>query len=396
MKNKTILLIVLCAVLLAAVVGILCVGLRAAPAVNYALRISELLQPVLDAENQAMHIAVSAEIGGKPIEMESDVFLVAEEGTQYLAVEQSGNVVYVSGNVLFLKNGKAFQIGDETQMRMRSYRDLLPQIRVLYDALKITAAETEGETAYSVTVTGDQVDTLLAAVFLGETLPVEGIEQLNLCLTEENGQLARIRFSGNGTLDGTSLMLDVTLSGFRALAAGDYPIPEEVKQSAATVDPSKLFSLTEDLYRLVLALEPFADMESIRGTLHLTVDCGPVQLDTTLQLSDLQTSSGSVDPGKLLALPEMLGWLCMHSDIICTSEDNVYVYRLALEQHSMQELARMLLPELQQYGGNLTEGTVTILLEDGEILSMHISIGGNLSALFVQIPIAVDAEFSFD
>lgn len=397
MKHKKWVLIILGIILLVVVIAAVCIGLRAAPTVNHALRISELLQPVLDAENQTMHIAVSAEFDGKPLALESDVYLVTEDGLSYLSIEQNGTAVYVADNVLFLENGKAFKIGDKLQAQAASYKDLLPHIGALYEALKITAEEAGNETAYSITVTGEQVDTLLAAASLGETLPVNGIEKLNVCLTERNEKLERITFSGNGTLDGTSVSLNVTLSGFRVLAAGDYPIPENVKQSAATVDPEALFSLTEDLYRLVLALAPFTDTDSIDGTLALTVDCGLLQVDTDLKLSDLKTTSGSqFDPEKLQKLPEMLGWLCMEGDISCTPKGDAYVYALELDQQGMQDLSQMILPELSQYGGNLTEGSVTVILEDNTITSMNVSIEGKISALIAQIPITVGAEFTFD
>lgn len=396
-RSKKTILIVLGVVLLAVVVGVLCVGLHVAPTVNHALRISELLQPVLDAKNQMMHIALSAALDGKPLALESDVYLVTEDGLSYLSIEQNGTAVYVADNVLFLENGKAFRIGDQLQAQVASYQDLLPHIGALYEALQITAEETESETAYSITVTGEQVDTLLAAASLGEALPVNGIEKLNVCLTERNEKLERITFSGNGTLDAASIALEVTLSGFRVLAAGDYPVPENVKQSAATVDPEALFSLTEDLYRLVLALAPFADMESIDGTLALRVDCGLLQVDTDMKLSDLKTTSGSqLDPEKLQKLPEMLGWLCTEGDISCTPKGDAYVYALELDQQGMQQLSQMILPELAQYGGDLTQGSISIILDAGKLTSMNVSIEGKISALITQIPITVGAEFIFD
>lgn len=395
-KRKKTILIVLGVILLLCVVGVLCVSLYVAPTVNHALRISELLQPVLDTKNQTMNIAVSAEIGGKPLVLESDVYLVTEDGLSYLSIEQNGTAVYVADNVLFLENGKSFKIGDKLQAQAASYKDLLPHIGSLYEALKITAEEAENETNYSITVTGEQVDTLLAATSLGDALPVEGIEKLNLYLTEKNGKLDKITFAGNGYWDGTPVSLNVTLSGFRILTAGDYPIPEMVKQTAATVDPNELFSLTEDLYRLVLALAPFADRESLDETLGLSVDCGLIQLDTEMKLSDLNTSStGQINRSQLQALPEMLGWLCMGGDISCTQQGNAYVYSLELDLQAMQQLSQMILPELAQYGSNLTEGSVTILLETGTIRSMEVSIEGKISAQIAQIPITVGATFSF-
>lgn len=395
--SKKTLLTVLAVVLVAAVAGVLCIGLRAASAVSHGVRISELLQPVLTAENQTVHIAVSAGIGRDSLELESDLFLVTEDGTAYLAVHRNETAVYVADNVLFLENGKAFRIGEKLQFQSFSYEELLPQIEALYEVLKITAAETEEETAYSVTVTGEQAAALLAAASLGEALPVEGIEKLELSLTEKNGKLDRISFSGNGKLEGTSAAVQVILSGFRILAPGDYPIPGAVKQSAASVDPEELFSLTEDLYRLLLALAPLADSDAISGHLKLTVDCGLLQLDTGMPLSDLKTAAdGRLDPEKLQALPEMLGWLFLEGQISCSREGGAYLYELALDQSAMKELSRMILPELTQYGADLTEGKVSIMLDADKITSMGVDIEGKIDALIARIPVTVGAEFTFD
>lgn len=397
-KSKKTMLVLLVVVMLVAAAAVCCIGMRVAPAVNHALRISELLQPVLDAKNQTMHIAVSTAFNGDSFDLESDVFLVSEDGIPYVIIQQNGAAVYVADHVLFLENGKAFKIGDKLQTQAVSYKDLLPQIGMLYEALAITAEETETETAYSITVTGQQVAALLKTASFGDALAaVEGVEKLNLCLTEKNGKLDQIRFFGNGELDGTSVALDVSLYGFRLLASGDYPIPEAVKQSAATVNPEELFSLTEDLYRLVLALAPLANMESIDGTLELTVDCGMLQLDSKMALSDLKTASDDrLDPQMLQALPEVLGWLCMEGDLSCTGNGNAYIYKLVLDRTSMMDLSRMILPELAQYGGDLTEGTIAVTLVNSAIASMNVSIKGKISAWIAQIPVTVGAEFRFD
>lgn len=395
MKRNHVLLVI-AAVLLALVIGLLFAGSRILPTVNHALRISELMQPMLEASNQGMHLSVSAEVGGETVTMESDVFLVTEENVRWLILDHNGTAVYVAENVLFLENGKAFKIADAMQMQTTSYSQLLPQIMALYEVLEITAEETESQTAYSVTVTGEQVNTLLAAASLGNTVPAEAFDMLALHLTETKEKLDTIAFRGSGSVDNMAVQLHVTLSRFQVLAAGDYPIPEAVKQSAATVNPEDLFTLTEDLYRLVLALAPFADMNAIEGTLELTVDCGLLQLDTTMALSDLKnTSSSQFDPETLHKLPEILGLMCMEGKIRCTADGDGYLYTLELDQTSMQQLTRMILPELTKYSENLTNGMASILLEDGNITTMKASIEGKIPMLFTQVPILISAVFHF-
>ena len=396
MSSKKIIWTILLAVLIAAVIAAVCIGTKIAPTVNHGLRISELLQPLMDAENQSVHIEVSAKVDGESIDLDTDVYVITEGGISFLAVQQAGTTVYVADNLLFLENGKAFKISDKLLLQKESCQNLIPNIGALYESLKIKAEDTEKETIYSVAVTGQQLDSLLAAASFGETLPVAEIKTLNVQLTEQNGNLEQVRFSGSGVLNDTPVSLEVTLSNFQILSPGAYPIPEAVKQSAATVDPNGLFSLTEDLYRLVVALAPFGDMESLDGTLALLVDCGILQLDTEINLSDLRTFSvDQVDPEKLQALPEMLGWLCMEGDIRCSQEGSAYVYSLELDAQAMQQLAGMILPELGQNPVKPTEGSVRIIIENKSVVSMKVSVEGKITTLIAQIPIKLVAEFTF-
>lgn len=389
--------IVLSLVLLVCVIAAVCIGRQVVPTVNHALRITELLQPVIDADNKTMHLSLSARIDSEPVSLETDIYTVTENDTPYLVLEQQGVALYIMDNLLLLENGKAFRLGENLQPQTASYADLLPKIGALYGALSITAEETEDSTVYAVTVTGEQVAALLEATSLADSFPASAIQSLRLTLTEKNGNLSQICFSGSGDLEGTAVSLDVTISGFRILAPGDYPIPEAVKTSASTVDPAGLFSLTEDLYRLILAFAPLADMDAIDGTLSVSVDCSLLQLNKQMRLSDLQSaSSGQIDPEQLRALPEALVWLCMEGDITCTQTGTGYVYTLALDQQAMGQLSQMILPELAQYSITLSQGTVTILLDSGTITTMAVSIKGSVHALIVQLPVTVSAEFSFD
>ena len=395
-RRKGIFLLAAGILLLAGVMAAVCAGLGAAPAVNHALRISELLQPVTEADQLAMHVAVSAKINSETVDLESDVTIIAGAEPRFLILEQRGITLYVADNVLFLENGRAFRLGDAMQTHAASYAALLPRIGALFDQWQITAEQTEEGAVYEITVTGEAAEQLLAVVSPAETLPVAGIRELKLALTEKRGVLEEIRFSGAGRVNGTAVAILVELSGFRFPVSGEDPVPEAVRQRAATVDPGELFSLTEDLYRLVLAIEPLAHGEPVAGNLSLAVDCGPLQMDTELNLSELQTDSGQIDPEQLRALPEMLALICMEGDIRCTFRDGSYVYGLELDRQSMQELARMILPELEQYGSSLTGGSVTVVVKNNKVVSMNVSIGGAVRVMLVQLPISVTVEFSFD
>lgn len=114
-EYRNAILIIFCVIFLVVILVAVCFGMRLAPTVNHALRISELLQPMLNSKNQAMHLSVSAQLGSKALAVESDVYLVAEDGLSYLAVERNGACVYIADNLMFLENGKAFKLGDKLQ-----------------------------------------------------------------------------------------------------------------------------------------------------------------------------------------------------------------------------------------------------------------------------------------
>ena len=79
MKKGKITALVLGGVLFLAVVACaVCIGLRVAPAINHTMRISQLLQPVIEAENHTMHIGIQAEVNSKTIALESDVYTSPE------------------------------------------------------------------------------------------------------------------------------------------------------------------------------------------------------------------------------------------------------------------------------------------------------------------------------
>jgi len=392
-KNKKLLLVIIGTVAAVLIAMCLILGRSVLTKVNHAVKIAEILQPVLNAENQSMRMNVEAAVDGESFTLGCTVHLVQEGDQPYLVLEENGHCIYVTDNILLLENGKAFKITDEMRSQFAGYGELLPLIASLYEITQITATESDGETAYQIQVSGKQAQQLLAVTFPAAEVSAENLNTIQVSLIAKDRILDRIALSA----DAKSTQLCITISDFQILSAGEYSIPEMILETAAEVDPDGLFSLTEDLYRLVLALEPFSNMDTIDGNLKLAVDCGLIQLDTTIALSDLKnTSSSRINPETLQALPELLGWLCMEGEISCTKNNGDYVYSLILDQDSMQELSRMILPEIAEYTGNLTEGSVSILLDGRKIASMQVTIKGKINVLLVSIPISVGAEFSFE
>lgn len=419
--------------------------------------IADALQPILEAENQSMYLDVNADINGELISLNTDIYLTKENDIKYMVLEQEGHPFYIVDNMLFLENGKAFLLGEEMQGQALEYEALFVQIAAVYDMFDITAVETDLETSYSVMVTGEQIETLLAAVMPTEQESFKGIETLQVALVTKEKKLDRIELSGKVDLEGTSVQIAVTIADFHILEEGEYAIPEVIKESVATVDKDSLFNLTQDLYRLIVALEPFSDMENIDGTVTMTVDCGLLQMNNTIDFSDLKKWAGGIgasDSGNysgadktedntntesdteledavildentidkditdenktednrthtqqlvpeesekinLQQLPKIIGLLCMEGDISCTENGTSYVYRLVLDADFMKQLVESIVPEIVNYVVTLGEGSAELILEEERITSMKIVIKGDLNMIFTEVPMEIGAEFRF-
>ncbi|MBQ8041298.1 MAG: hypothetical protein IJ274_15770 [Lachnospiraceae bacterium] len=398
MKKKKQLVIIIVAVIIV-ILGIY-IGTGTFSKVSDAKQIVEALKPVLGAKNQSMNLKINADVNGTGILLDCNIYMVQEEGISYLVLEQEGNKFYIADNVLFLENGKAFKIAEEMQNQTVTYQNFLPQISEMYEILEITTTETGSEKSYEISVTGEQVQVLLKAVPSMTETDFSMIKTLQVKLITKENVLERVEVFGKADIESTPTEIKITASEFEILEDANSIIPETVKSSATTVDKESLFSLTEDLYRLILALEPFLDMENLSGRLKLTVDCGLIKTNVSLRLSELKTQTGNsgmeINSANLEALPEMLGLLCMEGDISCTENNGIYSYKLVLDKDTTKKLVQMLIPGVAADTLNLVKGSTEIILAENQIAQMSLSIEGNINAIITEIPMSVGVVFLFE
>lgn len=412
-KKKWYIVIGVVVAIVAAVILYFCIAYL--PKLQVGKEISDLLQPLLTEENQSMHLDISADLAGELVDFESDIYLVKEDETKYIVMEQYDFPIYVVDNVLYLENGHAFKIAEEMQTQSVEYKDLFLQIAAAYEVFDITCVKTDLETGYSVNVTGEQVQELLRIVMPasagagdGVSKLLSSIENLNLQMSARNDKLDQIEMSGSADIDGKSVQVEIVISEFQVLDAGEYAIPDVVMETVKTVDKDALFNLTEDLYRLIVAFEQFSKQETPTGTVTLSANCGIIDFRQTYDLKELENladtgnagtagtiGNGSVDAEAVENLPAMIGFLCMEGEISCTETDGVFVYQLALDQKMMGTIAEAVAPELVNYVLNLTKGIAEVTIEEEQVSTIKIQIDGSVRVLFTDVPMEVGAEFVF-
>lgn len=396
-------------------------GTKVLPKMNAVNEIIGALQPMIEAQNQSMDLEIDAKVKDEAIQLDSKLYMLTEDDRKYLVMEQESFPIYIVDNMLLFENGKAFLLADEieSQTDELDYDKLFSLLMVLYEELDMTFVKTDLETSYSVMVTGEKMQEVLDILVPAEELLAienldlsQNMQQLQVCVVLQEGKLQRIEFAGEGNIMDTTSSISLHLSNFKLLESGAYPIPPAVIETVQTADKSTLFNLTEDVYRLAVALEPFSDIETIDGTVQVEVNCGLLQFDTTLDFQEMmkmtqEDADGNIgsegadgedaqmNTTALQNIPQMMGYLCMESEIRSVETQEGNIYTLVLEESAMQEICEMVIPELLNYVIDFKEGNVELLLTGDRISTMKITIDGSIRVLFSDIPAEVNIVFQF-
>lgn len=388
--------------IIAAIIGIVVIviifGIRTVffPKLSMGKEIVKILQPILETENQSMHLDVEADIYGKTLNIASDISLVKENEKTYLILEQGKHSFYITDNILFLENGNAYKIAEETQNQTIGYEKLFSLISSVYEEFAITKNEHQEETWYEVTVMGEQVNTLLQIFMPTEENVSNVIENLQVRLVTKNETLHRLEFFGKANDNNGTLQVEVTISDFQSLQANHSMIPDFIEKKVENVDKESLLSLTEDFYRLLMAITKLAEAETLNGTLFLQADCEILQINKQMDLAELQSGISDIQHApNISVLLETVEVLCMEGNIACEEENGTYVYTLILDKDSMQKITAKMIPEIVDYAVTFTEGSIQIRIENERIHSIKIGIDGTLRLLIMELPIEISAKLLF-
>ena len=375
---------------------------------NTALEISNALQPLLDAENKSMHLVIDAEADEKDFQLETEVYAIKEDTTDYLIMKQANMSFYVVDNLLLLENGNAFLLTEERQDTQESsamYMDVFPLLMAAFDEFEIKRMDEKGYVYYQIEVTGEQMKQILNATLPSQTKIGDAVEVLQVQLSTKNGKLDEIQMKGISASNDTQISLAVTISQFVVLESGEVRVPQLIKDSARNVDRDKLFCLTKDLYRLIKAMEPLSDTDKLKGNMNWQVSCGPIQINTSIDMERLhalhqeesgvegEQTSESETAAKLI---ELVGVIAMEGEISCTKQEEIYQYDFVLDEDSMKQLIEAIAPESLNYVIDFEKGSMKLEIKEEQLSKIKIGITGGFKALFVKVPVSVSVEFEFE
>lgn len=403
-KAKYIAIIIVVVLLLG---GAIFVAKNIFPTVNATLEITNALQPFLDAPNKSMHLLIDAEVAETVTQLDVDIYAVKED-VDYFVMKQENSSFYIVDDLLILENGKAFLLTDKkqnTQAYTINYMDMMPLLATAFEEFEISRTEENKRITYQIEVTGAQMQKILEVALPSQASIASFVENLQVQLTTRDGNLDEIQMKGMGSSKGEQVLLSMHVSNFMILEDGEYKIPQLVKDGAKNADKEELFCLTEDLYRLIKALEPLSDKSKLQGNMNWQISCGPIQINTSLDLEKLnelkqdESNKGDTSEGNntetAAELIGLMGSMIMEGDIRCTEQDEIYGYELVLNDASMEQLVETLEAEMLHYAIDFEQGSMKIEVKGEQLSAITIGIEGSFKALFSKVPVSVRVEFDF-
>lgn len=402
MKNKTVKYVgIVIAIVLLLGIGVIVVK-AIFPTINTTLEITNALEPFLNAKSKAMHLAIDAEIEGKSTQLDLDVNSITEDSTDYLVVKHENAVFYVVDDMLLLENGKAFLISDKKQGSQDStvnYMDVISLLAAAFEELEISRVEEAEKISYQIEISGNQMKRILEAAMPMQADMASYVESLQVQLMTKEGILNEIQMNGVGASKDSQVLLSLKISNFAVLEEDECKIPQLIKDCAKNADKDTLFCLTEDLYRLIKAVEPLSDMNQLQGTMEWQVNCGIIQINNSMDLQKLNSmkaeESNQEETKTATKLIELVGAIIMEGEISCSEQDDIYSYEIVLEETSMNQLVEAMAPEIISYAVDFEQGSMKLEVKEEQLSNISIGIDGSLKVLFTNVPISVSVTLNF-
>ena len=374
-----------------------------------------MLSELCRAQELSMQVHVDAQIGGDSVAADVPVSHVMDGDTRITRAVVQNIPLYYSNDLLILENGKSFGVGDI----FPDYSELLASITSMY---KDISASGDGS-SHRLSLSGEQAAELLRTLCPELTGRTKNISGAYVELAVSDKEIQSITLSAEGTLDdasGTGFSVDAVIDGFTYAAGID--IPEEVALAAENGSGER--EITEDLFRLLSAWAELDNREASASTLKLSADCGPVVLNTSLEIdSVLENGTRIYRVGKNglrlytdgrhvvgadgesvtddeIRLADTVNLLdaayraCLDGSLSAAQRGDDYIYTVQLDGDAIDEIVELIAPDAAKLAPDFTYGTISLTVSDGKFSAMSVSCTGTMKVVLVETPVSVSADIS--
>ena len=406
-RRKRLVILAVCLVLLAGIAG---AAFALLPKVSGVLTPYRALTSLCKSPQLEMNISVDTTVGGTELEAGIPVSVGTFDGVRVTCAQLGSAPLYFAEDMLILENGKAYALGSSTP----DYGALPAKLAAVYKDVDVSADE-DGN--YSLTVGAEQADALLRTLCpeLGSDSLAVGSAVLTLKLTD--GAVERIALTADGELrNGTAFTVSAVIDGI--VCASSLTLPEAVSAAIASSDAGSLDTLTGEVMNVISAWSALSSRESVTGRLALRADCGPVVLNTTLDVSSTLTDgkrsyrigkndigididgsggeSGEQSAAKYIELIDVVYLACISGDVTSRSTASGTVYTMALDSDSIERIVSIIAPEAETLGAVFSSGTAELTVTNGEIGTVSLSCTGTMKVVLTETAVSISAELTVE
>ena len=349
----------------------------------------------------------------REIELETTVHRVSESGKMINCAEQYGITLYIADGMVYLENGRAFDI---TGTRL-DQSAVLELAREVFRSGDIQKEKQGAQTRYTAQIRDDSAARILGLFLAGDYSGLIQAENLTSSLTEEDGKLSELSFLGEGvTESGRHFTLQAR---FTPRAMTERPaIPQAVRTAMQNAQTESSELLTQDLLMLLAAWIKNDGAEEVDAEIAVQADCGSLRLDdrydyfrrdvdgtdihcVSSRLFTVYFTDGAACTGGGTALSEaedriadaaklipVARDLCLKGQFSCEAAGEARVYTIALAAEDAESIAQSVLPALKDLDIRYDDCRVRITVADGSLTSVELSCGGSIKVVARELAVS--------
>ena len=383
------------------------------PGLREELAAYRVLKAYQAEKTTCMQLHAEAGDGAQTVVTDALLTRLNQDGKEITCAASDGVTVYYSDRSVYLENGKAFRLG----FAAPDYRALLSAAAELCRDASAEQEQTQDGTLYRLRVSAEQAQRILEILFSRIQTELPGSMELTLEVLEKDGALSGLSFQTQGSQT-------ISAAARLTVRTPQNPLPEvpQAVLNAVSDGAEGQQVLTEEYLALLEAWSRRLTAESVSADLTLRADCGPLVLSETLQydckkpvscirkdalavyftdekLCGADGKAAGTEMEQLAVSSQLLTLsyqLLLNGDVQAanTGADS-YVFSLSLDEDVMRQVCSAILPESNQQKLSMTEGSITVLVQAGELSAIRISCTGSVHIVTSDAAASVEAQIAY-